>query len=108
MSSTLFHFSPRFVIQSYKTKFPDASLEVTKFRVHDLVRTMLLVNEKYSVETVENTLHYLINRQVIEHKTHIDDAENLHTYIKTNIHEIYEDQNQTSLCSLCSSCLEVF
>lgn len=98
----LFHFSPYFVIQSYKNKFPGASLEVTKFSVHELVRNMLIVNEKYSIETVENTLHYLINRQVMS----ASDSEHLHSYITTNIREIYDDhRDHTSICSICSICL---
>jgi hypothetical protein len=86
----LFHFSPRAVINAYEDKYgqKSATILVTATNMREMVGRIMALNGKYSVETVQKTLHYLVNRQPVGEYA---DFQRLHAMIDDNVPEWYED-----------------
>ncbi len=98
----MYNFSPRDLIASVKQKYPNESLWVDMSTVGKIVNRMINVNPKYSMETIENAIHFLINCQV---SMPADENEDLHTFVKNNIKDMYENNRK---CMGCVQCLDFF
>lgn len=85
-----FHFSPRSVMTAYDNKYGEkgSPIIVTSTNMREIVGRIMTLNGKYSLETVQKTLHYLINRQPVAEYT---DFQRLHAIIDENVSEWYED-----------------
>lgn len=94
-SSSLFHYTPRYVIDALKEAYPNDLLLAKDIKsTRSLVRKMLQVNVQFSKETIEHTLHYLINKQ----STSADDADRLNEFVKSNIDTMITEYHEQDLC----------
>lgn len=88
----MFHYSPRSVILSFQKTFPSESMFVTSSNMRHLVHRFLEVNRDYSLETIDRTLHYLIDTQSDE----LWMKAKLHDQVKENVREWFEDSGDCS------------
>lgn len=94
-SSALFHYSPRYVLDQLCDRYPREKFTIRGTSdMRSVLRMMLDINDKYSVETVEATLHHLINLQTC------DELENrrLHEMVRSNVGVMYEIYDEQCLC----------
>lgn len=84
----IFHYSPRAVLRSYEEKYGKHMIVITSGTMREMIHRIISLNDKYSLETVQQTLRYLINRQPVGE---YESFEKLHTMVTDNVPEWYED-----------------
>lgn len=93
--------TPKSVVESYRKKYPNEILSVTIENINELIKKLITLNNSYSKDLIEHTLHYLVNIQYQKSEISTEKMNHLHLLITQRLDQVYDDFKTYSYGSCC-------
>lgn len=100
MSARVFEYSPRSVMNAFRFRYPDESMEINSKTIRHISFLMSTLGEKYTIDTISHTLHFMITAQYAG-MDNTDKANDLHDFVRNNMAEIYDEGHSIGTQCLC-------
>jgi hypothetical protein len=94
------HFTPQSIIKSYTNAYPNEKITFSDKSMYKLVKQLVLFNDYYTKDAIENTLHHLVNLQYEKKEFDTKKMDYFHLYITQNMDEMYDESKQYPKCCL--------
>ena len=85
------NITPKTVVESFRKKYPNDILNVTVENINHLIKKMITLNNSYSKDLIEHTLHYLVNIQYQHREISMEKMNHLHLLITQRLDEVYDE-----------------